>query len=249
MDLPLGYKVPNQNRVCKLNRSIYGLRQASRQWFTKFSTALINVGFTQSKCDYSLFTTGSGNAFVALLVYVDDIIITSPSPAIVQQVQHNLQKLFKLKILGDLRYFLGLEIARFNKGIYLSQRKYVLSLLDDTGFIDAKPTSLPMDPNLKLSSMDGEFLSDASQYRRIIGRLLYLTISRPDISFAVNKLSQCMAAPRTSHLDATHHLLRYLKSTPGNGLLFPANSSLSLKVYADSDWGNCPATHRTYAHY
>lgn len=111
--------------------------------------------------------------------------------------------MFKLKILGDLKYFLGLEIARSNKGIYLSQRKYVLSLLDDTGFIDAKPASLPMDPNLKLSSMDGELLSDVAQYRRIIGRLLYLTISRPDISFAVNKLSQYMAAPRTSHLDAT----------------------------------------------
>lgn len=102
-----------------------------------------------------------------------------------------------------------------------------------------------MDPNLKLSALDGDPLLDSGQYRRLIGRLLYLTISRPDISFAVNKLSQYMSAPRTSHLDAVHHLLRYLKSTPGTGLLFSATSALSLKAYADSDWGNCPDTRRS----
>lgn len=161
MDHPIGYKVPNQNLVCKLNKSIYGLREASRQWFTKFSNALISAVLTQSKCDYSLFTAGSGTNFVALLVYVDDIILASPSPTIVKKVQQTLPSLFKLKTFGELKYFLGLEISTSNKGIYLSQRKYILSLLDDIGFLDAKPASLlPMDPNLKLSSMDSEPLEN-----------------------------------------------------------------------------------------
>ena len=96
-----------------------------------------------------------------------------------------------------------------------------------------------MDPCLKLNATDGEALPDSGQYRRLIGRLLYLTILRPDICFVVNKLSQYMSSPRTPHLEALHHLLRYLKSSPGQGLLFSSSSSLSLRAYADVDWGSC----------
>lgn len=96
-----------------------------------------------------------------------------------------------------------------------------------------------MDPNLKLSAFDGDLLYNDSQYKRLIGRLLYLTISKPDICFAINKLNQFMAAPRTTHLDSVHHLLRYLKSTLGQGILFSATSNLQLKVYVDVDWGSC----------
>ena len=141
-------------------------------------------------------------------------------------------------MIGDLRYFLGLEIAQPRKGIFLSQRHYTLSLLKDTGFVDCKLATLPMDLNLKLNASDGDLLADDSQYCRLIGRLLHLTISRPDISFAVNKLSQYMSKPWMPHLDALHHLLRYLKSTPGQGILFSAHSSLSLKAYTDANWGS-----------
>lgn len=119
MDLPLGYKVQGEHLVCRLNKSIYGLRQASRQCFTKISTALLGCGFTQSKSTYSLFTTGSGSSFMALLVYVDDIIVASPDTAVVHKVQLQLQQLFKLKVLGSLKYFLGLEIAKSHTWIYL----------------------------------------------------------------------------------------------------------------------------------
>ena len=182
---------------------------------------------------------------MAIVVYVDDIIIANKSSSVINAVKSKLQRLFKLKVIGDLRYFLGLEIAQSKKGIYLSQWHYTLSLLEDTGFSDCKPAVLPMDPNLKLNATDSELLTDDSLYRRLIGRLLYLTISRPDVSFAVNKLSQYMSKPRTPHLDALHHLLRYLKATPGQGLLFAADSSLSLKAYADVDWGSCLDTRRS----
>ena len=245
MDLPLGYPVQGEKLVCKLHKSIYGLRQASRQWFHKFSHALTSHGFVQSKSDYSLFHIGKGDTLVLLLVSVDDIIIASPSCKMVEQVKVKLQQLFKLRVIGNLKYFLGLEIARSAQGIHLSQRKYTLTLLEDTSFIGSKPATLPMDPNLKLSATEGDPIKDGSVYRRLLGRLMYLTISRPDIAYAVHKLSQYMSSPCVPHLNALHHLLRYLKTNPGQGLFFSATSSLSLKGYADADLGNCIDTRRS----
>ena len=224
MDIRLSYHNKGVGLVCKLHKSIYGLRQASHQWFCKFSSTLVANDFIQSKSDYFLFTHGSGQNLVILLVYVDDIILASPSTAILSQIQQLLQSLFKLKVLGDLKYFLGLELAKSSRGICLSQRIYTLSLLEDTCFLDCKPASLPMEPNVHLNSSNGELLTNSSMYRQLIGRLMYLTISRPDITFAVTKLSQYMSQPRMPHLNALHHLLKYLKSSPGQGLLFSTSS-------------------------
>ncbi|MDV3143325.1 MAG: reverse transcriptase domain-containing protein, partial [Sweet potato little leaf phytoplasma] len=219
MDLPLGYEPKvidstEKRLVCRLNKSIYGLKQASRQWFAKFSDTLITLGFTQSKADYSLFVKGTGNNFLALLVYVDDVIITGANMNLVERLKHLLNECFKLKDLGSLKFFLGLELARSSQGISISQRHYTLQLLEDTGLLGAKPESVPLDPLLKLQSSDDNLLHDPSVYRRLIGWLIYLTISRRDIMYVVNKLSQFVARPCKIHLDAAHHLLRYLKSSP-----------------------------------
>ena len=245
MELPKGYTSVDKNLVCRLNKSIYGLRQASRQWFCKLSTTLIANGFSQSKNDYSLLTIGKGASLVVLLVYADDILLACPSAACAHSIQAKLQALFRLKILGSLQYFLGLEVAKSSKSIVLTQRKYALSLLEDTGFLGCKPSSLPMDPNLKLNMLSGDLLPDPSMYRHLLGRLMYLTISRPDITFVVNKLSQYIQHPRTPHLDVVHHLLQYIKGTPGQGLHFPASNSFNLSAYADADWGGCLDTRRS----
>lgn len=158
--------------------------------------------------------------FIALLVYVDDIVLTRPSFHVLQQFKQFLHKQFQLKDLGSLKYFLGLQIARSSKGLILSQRHYTLELLEDTGFLNSKPTNVPMDPKLKLNNHDGPLLTDPSQYRRLVGRLLYLTLSRPDIAFAVHKLSQYISQPRLPHLHAIHHLLRYVKQNLRQGLFF-----------------------------
>ena len=121
MELPKGYTSVDKNLVCRLNKSIYGLRQASRQWFCKLSTTLIANGFSQSKNDYSLFTIGKGASLVVLLVYVDDILLAGPSATCVHSIQAKLQALFILKILGSLQYFLGLEVAKSRKGVVLTQ--------------------------------------------------------------------------------------------------------------------------------
>lgn len=249
MTLPLGYKtsVKGENLVCRLNKSIYGLKQASRQWFTKFSTALLQHGFNQSKSDYSLFTRGTNDSFVALLVYVDDIIVTGPSSTHIDSVKLLLKSLFLLKDLGSVKYFLGLELARSTSGLMISQRKYCMQILEDTGFLNAKPAATPMDPNLHLSKQQGTMLSneDATAYRRLIGRILYLQISRPDICYAVHCLSQFLSSPTTAHLHAANHLLRYLKSSPGQGILLQAVSAFQLKAFVDADWASCPDTRRS----
>jgi len=188
-------------------------------------------------------TYGSESSLVVLLVYVYDIILVGPSSTCVAKVQQKLQSMFKLKVLGSLKYFLGLEIAKSSKGISLCQRKYALSLLDDTGYLGCKPASLPMDPNLTL--LDGEPIPDPSLYRHLIGRLMYLTTSRPGITFVVHKLSQYMKNPMTTYLNVVHHLLQYLKSAPGQGLFFPTTNSLHLSAYADADRGSCLDTRKS----
>lgn len=249
MDLPLGYPTEDKQLVCKLTKSLYGLRQASRQWFQKFSTTLIANGFQKCPADHSLFTKGSGLTLVALLVYVDDIVIAGPDAELVAHTQRMLAANFKLKVIGDLKYFLGLEIAKSPKGIHLCQRKYTLQLVSDTGFTSAKPQPLLMDPGIHLNDHDGEPLEDPSCYRRFIGRLMYLTVSRPDITYAVNRLSQFMSKPRTPHLQAMHHLLQYLKASLGQGILFPATSSTKISAYVDADWGSCQVTRRSTTGY
>ncbi|XP_068647981.1 uncharacterized mitochondrial protein AtMg00810-like [Aristolochia californica] len=245
MDLPLGYlrqgeSSPSSTKlVCKLHKSLYGLKQALRQWYSKFSHVLINFGFLQSKSDYSLFTKGHGSSFVALLVYVDDIILTGPSSSVIAELKHFLHTQFKLKDLGCHKHFFGLEIAHSKTGIVFSQRHYTLQLLEDPGYLACKPTLVPMDPKLHLTATDGDLLPDITHYRRLVGKLLYLTLSRPDITFAIHKLTQFVAQPRLPHLQAVHHLLPYLKTSPGQGLLFSSTSSLQVRAYSDADWESC----------
>ena len=148
------------------------------------------MGFVQSKFDYSLFTHTQGSSSTVLLVYVDDILLTGNNPTCVNSLKKVLDDRFGLKDLGSLRYFLGLEVARIDEGISLNQRKYALEILKDTGFIGSKPVKFLMEQNLKLSKYEGKLLADPRQFKRLIGRLLYLTLTRPDITYAVHRLSQ-----------------------------------------------------------
>ena len=131
--------------VCKLNKSLYGLKQASRQWFKKFSSTILQIRFVRSKFDYSLFTHTQGASFTVLLVYVDDILLIGNNVDCVNNLKKVLDAKFGLKDLGSLRYFLGLEVTRANEGINLNQRKYALEILKDTGFLGSKLVKFPME--------------------------------------------------------------------------------------------------------
>lgn len=249
IDIPPGLDVyqyfkSSSTLFCKLNKSIYGLKQASRQWFERFSQFMLKSGFVQSKSDYSLFYKGSGDSYVALLVYVDDIIITGSNEKGITDLKQLLSNEFKLKDLGNLGYFLGLEIAKSTEGIFVSQRNYTLQLIEDVGLLGAKPKSTPMEPRVNLCA-NGDDYKDPSQYRRLVGRLLYLNITRPDITFAVQQLSQYMSTPKVQHFNATTHLIKYLKGSPGQGIFFSSSSSIHLKGFCDSDWAKCPDSRRS----
>ncbi|XP_072090654.1 uncharacterized mitochondrial protein AtMg00810-like [Arachis hypogaea] len=167
----------------------------------------------------------------------------------VDNVKLKLQSIFKLKILGDLNFFFGLELSHSKAGIALTQRKYALSLLEDTCYLGCKPATTPMDANLKLRAGEGDPVPNPSHYRRLIGHLMYLTISRPNITFAVVKLAQFMFDPRLPHLNATHQVLCYWKAAPGQGLLFSFKSEFNLSMYTDADWGGCLDTRRSTTGY
>ncbi|XP_019161393.1 PREDICTED: uncharacterized protein LOC109158028 [Ipomoea nil] len=172
-----------------LLRSLYGLKQASCQWNEKLTVALIKIDFQQSKSEPSLFTKCAHDGFVALLVYVDDIIIASANISTINSVKQFLDNKFKIKDLGPLGYFLGIEACRTSDGLNLCQRKYALDILEDAGFLECKPANTPMAQGLKLSHDDGIPLTDPSCYRRLVGRMLYLTTTRPDIAYSVQQLS------------------------------------------------------------
>ncbi|CAM8908938.1 unnamed protein product [Rhodiola kirilowii] len=229
-------------KVCKLVKSIYGLKQASRQWFTKFNDSLVEFGFKPSLNDYSLFTMTQGSDFLVLLVYVDDVLITGISEKLICAVKQFIHEKFRIKDLRCLKYFLGLEVARSVDGIFVNQRKYTLELLEEHKLTDCKPAKTPMKTKHNLSLSTSPLLVDSLHYRRLIGKLTYLTITRPDLAYPVHILSQFMQNPTKEHLSAALRLLGYLKAAPAQGILFPSKSNLQLQAFFDADWAACPVT-------
>ncbi|KAK3032290.1 hypothetical protein RJ639_036247 [Escallonia herrerae] len=215
-----------------------------RNWFAKLSTALRSYGFLQSHTDHTLFTYRKGDVFLSVLVYVDDLILVGNNSTACSSFKKYLNDCFKLKDLGPLKYFLGIEAARGPRGLFLSQHKYALDVLSESGLSVSKPAAFPMEQNHGLALAGGPLLSDPGPYRRLIGRLVYLTITRPDICYAVHVLSQFMQSPRSQHWDAALWVLRYLKAAPGQGLFLPADSPLQIYAFCDSDWASCPLTRR-----
>ncbi|KAL0557194.1 hypothetical protein IC582_005712 [Cucumis melo] len=143
---------------------------------------------------------------------------------------------FEIKDLENLKYFLGMKVARSKEGISVSQRKYTLDLLTETGMLGCRPADTPIEFNCKLGNSDDQVPVDKEQYQRIVGKLIYLSHTRPDISFAVSVASQFMQAPYEKHMEAVNRILRYLKNTLGKGLMFRKTNRKTIKAYTDSDW-------------
>ncbi|KAK4407439.1 Retrovirus-related Pol polyprotein from transposon RE1 [Sesamum angolense] len=187
MEQPPGYVAQGekQRMECKLKKAIYGLKQSPRAWFDKFSRIIGEFGFSRCQADHSVFVQTTKTGMVILAVYVDDILITGSDINGIEEAKTYLQKHFVTKDLGRPRYFLGIEIAHSKHGVSLSQRKYACDLLQETGLLDTKPVDTPMDSNPDFWNDDGNYLEDKTKYRRLVGKLIYLTVTRPDISFAV----------------------------------------------------------------
>jgi len=221
MRVPQGVISPKPGKVCKLIKSLYGLKQARRQWFQKLTTFLFTHGFPQAASDHTLFIKSTSTSFIVILIYVDDIILAGTSLEVFDELKAALHKAFCNKNLGQLKFFLGLEVARTSKGISLSQRKYYLELLEDVDLTSCKPASTPLDPSTRLYQDGGSPYPDITAYRRLVGRLLYLTTTRPDISFATQQLKQFMSSPTETHYKDALRVLGYIKRSPSRGLFFP----------------------------
>lgn len=235
MKPPPRYRHP-PDKVCRLRRALYGLKQAPRAWFAKFSSTVHRFGFCSCPYDNALFIRHTDKGYVLLLLYVDDMIITGDDIQGIQDLKMSLSQEFEMKDLGFLNYFLGLEVSYNSKGYYLSQAKYASDLVARAGFTDNKIASTPLETNVKLLPQDGSLMKDPTLYRQIVGSLVFLTVTRPDIAYVVHLVSQFMAAPRTTHFAAVLRILRYIKGTLFQGCHFPFNCPLKLKAYSDSDW-------------
>ncbi|XP_021838405.2 uncharacterized mitochondrial protein AtMg00810-like [Spinacia oleracea] len=246
---PAGYTKAKPGEVCRLKRSLYGLKQASRQWNKELSKFLKTLKFQQSTQDYSLFTRHLDGEFLILLVYVDDILLTGTSISQIDKVKVALDNAFTIKDLGQLAYFLGIEVHRNDKGIFLSQRKYIKDILVDAGMEECDPVLTPLSRGLKISTDVGDLIDEPEVYRRLVGRLLYLSITRPDLSYCVQHLSQFVHSPRTPHLRTALHVLKYLKGTLDDGIWYSSSSDMQLSAYSDADWSSCQFSSRSLSAY
>ena len=242
-----------KGNVLRLKKAIYGLKQSPRAWYNKLSTTLNGRGFRKSELDHTLFTLNTPSGIVVLLVYVDDIIITGSDKEEIQATKDFLKSVFEIKDLGEMKYFLGIEICRSKEGLFLSQRKYTLDLLKDAGKLDGKTAKTPLEDGYKVPR-EGEIedsppFKDAKLYRKLVGKLIYLTITRPDICFAVNQVSQHMQVPKEHHWGMVNRLLMYLNGSADQGVWMGCNGSTEVVGYCDADWAGDRADRRSTTGY
>ena len=238
MNQPPGFEKDSSHLVSKLDKAIYGLKQAPRAWYSKLSSKLIDLGFVTSKSDTSLFIYSKSNVTIYMLIYVDDIIVTSSSQDAIAALLRDLKKEFALKDLGELNYFLGIEVTRGEHGLVLSQEKYAREILSRVGMNNCKPCATPLSSTEKLSCFEGIALEseDGTKYRSIVGVLQYLTLTRPDLSYSVNKICQFLHAPTTNHWTAVKRILRYIKHTIDWGFRIRKSNTTLASAFSYADW-------------
>jgi len=210
MALPPGISY-DSGYVCKLKKALYGLKQTPRAWFEKFSIVISSLGFVSSSYDSALFIKCTDVGRIILSLYVDDMIITGDDIYGISILKTELARRFEMKDLGYLRYFLSIEEAYSPRGYLLSQSKYVADILKRARLTDNKTVDTPIQVNTRYSSSDSLPLIDLTLYHTIVGCLVYLTITCPDIAYVVHVVSQFVASPTTVHWAAVLRILRYFQ--------------------------------------
>ncbi|KAL4366735.1 hypothetical protein GQ457_05G021070 [Hibiscus cannabinus] len=240
VEQPPGFEDPKfSNHVFKLSKALYGLKQAPRAWYERLSTFLVEKGFSKGKVDTTLFIKNDGKDILVVQIYVDDIIFGSTNELLCQDFAKLMQGEFEMSMMGELSFFLGLQIKQRNDGIFINQAKYIKEKLKKFGFENVKPQATPMSSSIKLDKDEKGKCVDSKLYRSMIGSLLYLTASRPDIMFSVCLCARFQANPKESHLKAMKRIFRYLQDTPSLGLWYRRDSTFDLHAYSDADYGGC----------
>nr|GEZ53462.1 retrovirus-related Pol polyprotein from transposon TNT 1-94 [Tanacetum cinerariifolium] len=225
------------NKVLRLRKALYGLKQAPRAWYSKIDDFFHKNDFEKSQHEPTLYIKRRGTDHILIVsLYVDDMIYTGSSLQLIQEFQTTMKKMFDMTDLGELQYFLGLEITQTQEGIFMFQKKYVADTLKKFNTQGCKIFSTPMNTNEKLRFEDDTEAADVSVYRSLVGRLIYLTHSHPDISYVVGVLSRFMHRPTKHHFGAMKRVLHYLAGTQDYGIWFSKTKDFRLKGYTDSDW-------------
>ncbi|GJT95243.1 putative ribonuclease H-like domain-containing protein [Tanacetum coccineum] len=234
---PPGFEDPaHPNKVYRVVKALYGLHQAPRAWYERLSTFLLKHGYRRGAIDKTLFIKKDRRDIMLVQVYVDDIIFGSTKSSMVKDFEDLMQKEFKMSSMGELTFFLGLQVKQSNGGIFLSQDKYVKDILNKFDFRTIKPASTPIEAHKSLGKDEEGEDVDVHLYRSMIGCLMYLTASRPDIMFAVCLCARFQVTPKVSHLHAVKRIFRYLKHQPKLGLWYPKDSPFHLEAFSDSDY-------------
>jgi hypothetical protein len=243
MKQPLGFEDSSKpsNFICRLKKTLYGLKQAPKAWHSRLTRKLHDLGFKSLVANTSLLVFRQKGLTIYMLIYVDDIIIVSSSNQAIDKLIQKLKVDFAVKDLGTLDYFLGIEVKATKNGVLLSQKRYALDLLRKANIEKCKSISTPMSATEKLFRDQGIPLMENEQfkYRSIVGGLQYLTMTRPDLSFSVNKVCQYIQTPTDAHWAAVKRILRYVKGTLDLGLKIQKSPTMLLSGFSNVDWTGC----------
>ncbi|GJV78799.1 retrovirus-related pol polyprotein from transposon TNT 1-94 [Tanacetum coccineum] len=233
---PLGFiyfKKPDH--VYKLKKALYGLKQVPKAWYDRLKAFLIKHEYRIGMVDNTFFTKKKSSNLIIVQIYVDDIIFGSTCQDMCDEFAKIMHDEFEMSMMGELNFFLGLQIKQMKDGIFFNQSKYIKEMRKKFGLEDSKPMKTLMPSDTKLTKDETYESVDSTKYRGMIGSLLYLTESRPDIMLSVCLCARFQEAPKTSHLEAVKRIFRYIKGTAHLGLWYPKGTGIETVVYADSD--------------
>ncbi|GJY27435.1 putative ribonuclease H-like domain-containing protein [Tanacetum coccineum] len=235
---PPGFIDPDHpNKVYKVVKALYGLHQAPRAWYATLSTFLEKHGYKRGTIDKTLFIKRDKKDIMLVQVYVDDIIFGSTNKSWCDEFEALMKSRFQMSSMGKLTFFLGLQVKQNKGGIFVSQEKYVAEILKKFDLVNVKAAITPMETKVPLTKDEEAIDVDVHLYRSMIGSLMYLTASRPDIMYAVCVCSRFQVTPKTSHLNVVKRIFKYLKGKPNLGLWYPRESPFDLEAFSDSDYG------------
>ncbi|GJW55714.1 retrovirus-related pol polyprotein from transposon TNT 1-94 [Tanacetum coccineum] len=235
----------NPSHVYKLKKALYGLKQAPRAWYDMLSSFLISQHFSKGAVDPTLFTRKAGNDLLLVQIYVDDIIFASTNTAMCNEFANLMTTKFKMSMMGQMSFFLGLQISQSPRGIFLNQSKYASEIIKKYGLLTSDSVDTPMVEKNKLDEDLQGTPVDATLYCGMIGSLMYLTSSRPDLIYAVCLCARYQAKPTEKHLHAVKRIFRYLKGIINMGLWYSKDTGMSLTAYSDVDHVGCQDTIRS----
>ncbi|CAJ2649847.1 unnamed protein product [Trifolium pratense] len=238
VEQPLGYQNGDQRKVYKLKKALYGLKQAPRAWYSKIEAHFIVEGFEKCPSEHTLFVKHSDNGDILIVsVYVDDLIVTGSNQSLIDYFKQSMTTKFAMSDLGKMKFFLGVEVCQTDEGIFIHQKKYASEILAKFGMEDCNAVSSPIITSCKLVKNEAGKASDETQYKQMVGSLMYLLATRPDLAYSVCLVARFMERPTEIHIAAVKRIMRYVKGTVGYGLLYKKTGmELQLNGWTYSDY-------------